>query len=110
MIKCGKCNKEMQETVLDKYEFEEGITLENVHAMKCSNGHIAFTEEQALDMEKRTEDIKKHAFKFMRSVSRSGRSLVMRIPADLAKHVGLKEDSKIELIPLDKKKFLVEVK
>ncbi|MDI6654371.1 MAG: AbrB/MazE/SpoVT family DNA-binding domain-containing protein [Candidatus Hydrothermarchaeota archaeon] len=110
MIKCGKCGKEMKETALDKYEFEEGISLDNVRAMKCPTGHVTFTEEQALAIERRTEDIKKHAFKFVRSISRSGRSLVMRIPADLAKHVGLKEDSKIELIPLDKKKFLVEVK
>ncbi len=110
LIKCGKCGKEMQDAVLDKYEFEEGISLENVRALKCPNGHVTFTEEQALAMERRTEDIKKHAFKFVRNISRSGRSLVMRIPADLAKHVGLTEDSKIELIPLDKKKFLVEVK
>lgn len=110
MIKCGKCGEEMQDITLDKYEFEEGIMLENVHAMKCLKGHVTFTEEQALAMERRTREIRKYAFRFVRSVSKSGRSLVMRIPADLAKHVGLKEDSKIELIPLDKKKFLVEVK
>jgi uncharacterized CHY-type Zn-finger protein len=57
-IICGKCKQEMQEAELEKYEFEEGIVLESVRAMRCPQGHITFTEEQALDMEWRTEDIK----------------------------------------------------
>lgn len=110
MIECGKCGKEMHETVLEEYEFEEGIPLENVKAMRCANGHITFTEEQAISLEKRAESLKKQTFKFVRSISKSGRSLVMRIPTDLAKHIGLREDCKVELIPLTKKRFLVEVK
>lgn len=109
-IICGKCRQEMQEVEIEKYEFEEGIILENVKAMRCPNGHVTFTEEQALDMERRTEDIKKHAFRFVRSVSKSARSLVIRIPSDLAKHLGLTEDSKVEMVPLGKKRFLVEIK
>jgi hypothetical protein len=110
MFKCGKCGSKMDETVLEEYEFEEGIVLENVKALKCQNNHIVFTEEQALAMEKRTSEVKRRAFKFVRNVSKSGRSLVMRIPADLARHLGLRNDSIVELIPLNKKKFLVEVK
>jgi hypothetical protein len=109
-IICGKCRQEMQEVELEQYEFEEGIVLENVRAMRCPQGHVTFTEEQALDMERRSEDIKKHAFRFVRSVSKSARSLVIRIPADLAKHLDIDEDSKIEMIPLGKKRFVVEVK
>jgi len=109
-IICGKCGQEMQEVELEQYEFEEGIVLENVRAMRCPDGHVTFTEEQALDMERRSEDIKKHAFRFVRSVSKSARSLVIRIPADLAKHLDINEDSKIEMIPLGKKRFVVEVK
>ena len=109
-IICGKCRQEMQEVELEQYEFEEGIVLENVRAMRCPNGHVTFTEEQASDMEQRSEDIKKHAFRFVRSVSKSARSLVIRIPADLAKHLDITENSKIEMIPLGKKRFMVEVK
>ena len=109
-IICGKCRQEMQEVELEKYEFEEGIVLENVRAMRCPQGHVTFAEEQALDMERRSEDIKKHAFRFVRSVSKSARSLVIRIPADLAKHLDINEDSKIEMIPFGKKRFVVEVK
>lgn len=109
-IKCGKCGAPMEEVVLDRYEFEEGIALDNVRGMHCENGHVTFTEAQAEEMEKRTENIRKRAFKFARTVSKSGRSLVMRIPADLARHLDLTENSEVELIPLDKKKFLVEVK
>jgi len=110
VIICGKCRQEMQEVELEQYEFEEGIVLENVRALRCPQGHVTFTEEQALDMERRSEDIKKHAFRFVRSVSKSARSLVIRIPADLAKHLDINEDSKIEMIPLGKKRFVVEVK
>lgn len=107
---CGKCRQEMQEVELPQYEFEEGIVLENVKAMRCPEGHVTFTEEQALDMEQRSEDIKAHAFRFVRSVSKSARSLVIRIPADLAKHLDITENSNIEMIPLGKKKFMIEVK
>jgi hypothetical protein len=86
-IICGKCRQEMREVELEQYEFEEGIVLENVRAMRCPNGHVTFTEQQASDMEQRSEDIKKNAFRFVRSVSKSARSLVIRIPADLAKHL-----------------------
>lgn len=109
-IICGKCKQEMKEVELKEYEFEDGIVLENVRAMRCPNGHVTFTEEQALLLEQRTEDIKKHAFRFIRSVSKSARSLVIRIPADLAKSLDISEISKVEMIPIDKKRFLVEVK
>ncbi len=109
-IICGKCKQEMQEVKIEKYEFEEGIILENVNAMRCPEGHVTFTEEQALDMEQRVDDIKKHAFRFIRSVSKSARSLVIRIPSDLAKHLDLRENSKVEMIPLGKKRFIVEIK
>lgn len=109
-IICGKCRQEMREVELEQYEFEEGIVLEKVRAMRCPNGHITFTEQQASDMEQRSEDIKKNAFRFVRSVSKSARSLVIRIPADLAKHLDITENSKIEMIPLGKKKFMVELK
>lgn len=61
-------------------------------------------------MEQRSEDIKKHTFRFVRSVSKSAMSLVIRIPADLAKHLEITENSKIEMIPLGKKGFMVELK
>ena len=109
-IICGKCKQDMQEVELEKYEFEGGIELDNVKAMRCPGGHITFTEAQAHDMEQRTEDIKQNAFRFVRSVSKSARSLVIRIPSDLAKHLGLSEDSKVEMFPLGKKRFIVEIK
>ncbi len=107
---CGKCNQEMHEVSLNSYEFEEGIILEKVKAMQCPKGHVTFTEEQALEAEQRTEDVKTHAFRFVRSVSRSARSLVIRIPSDLAKHLNLHENSRVEMIPIGRNRFMVEVK
>ena len=109
-IICGKCKQKMQEVEIELYEFEEGVILDKVKAMRCPEGHITFTEAQAQDMEHRTEEIKKHAFRFVRSVSKSARSLVIRIPSDLAKHLGLSENSKVEMIPMGKKRFVVEIK
>ncbi len=109
-IVCGKCKQEMKEVELEEYEFEDGIVLENVKAMRCPKGHVTFTEEQALLMETRTEDIRKHAFRFIRSISKSARSLVIRIPADLAKSLEISESSKVEMIPIGKKRFIVEIK
>jgi hypothetical protein len=109
-ILCGKCQQEMEEVELPSYEFEEGYILEKVKALRCPQGHVTFTEEQALNAEERTEDMKKSAFRFVRSVSRSARSLVIRIPADLARHLNLHENSTVEMLPLGKKRFMVEVK
>lgn len=56
-IICGKCKQEMKEVELTEYEFEDGIVLENVKAMRCPKGHVTFTEEQALLMEQQTKYI-----------------------------------------------------
>ena len=44
------------------------------------------------------------------SISKSARSLVIRIPSDLTKYLEIDEKSKVEMIPLSKKRFLIEVK
>ncbi len=62
-IICGKCKLELKEVELKEYEFERGIVLENVKAMRCLKGHVIFTEE-ALLMEQRTKYIAfKHELK-----------------------------------------------
>ncbi len=58
VILCGRCNMKMGEVSLNSYEFEEGITLDNVKVMRCLLGHVTFTEEQALEVEQRTEHLR----------------------------------------------------
>lgn len=105
---CAKCNVEMHLGIVPKYEYEEGIPLNNVQAFlcpKCEN--VVFTEEQADEMEARTEEIKKRVFGFMRRVTISGKSLVVGIPSELAEHLHFKKGQKVKLLPTNSG-FLVQ--
>ncbi len=110
-LMCKKCNEEARKTVLNRYEHEKGIVLENVEAYECPNCHeFVFTEKQIEEIEKRAELIKVHRFSFERKITISGRSLVINIPEDIARHMKLTKGKKTRLTPLDDRRFLVEVK
>ncbi|VVC02940.1 Uncharacterised protein [Candidatus Burarchaeum australiense] len=55
------------------------------------------------------ENIRRKNLIFERKVSYSGRSLIITIPEDLARHMGIKKGAKTRLIPVGRKAFLVEV-
>ena len=60
MYKCVDCNIEVKEDILAEYEFEEGVPLKNVRCLMCPKcKRITFTEEQAVELEKKTEILKK---------------------------------------------------
>jgi len=106
---CKKCKEEAKKTVLEKYEHEKGIVLENVEAYECPKCHeFIFTEKQMEEIEKRTEVIKVHKFSFKRKLTVSGRSLVINIPEDVVRHMKLVKGKETKLTPLDDKRFLVE--
>jgi len=99
-IYCAKCNVEMYLGIVPKYEYTEGIPLHNVSAHLCPKcDNVFFTEEQADEMEARTEEIKKHDFAFPRKVTISGKSLVVSIPSALAKHLHIKQGQKVRILP-----------
>ena len=107
-IYCAKCDVEMNLGVLPTYEFEEGYTLENVHAYKCSKCHnVFFTEEQAKEMDRRTTQLKKQEFGFERKVTVSGKSLVVGIPIELAEHLHIRKGQKVRIIP-EKEGFMIK--
>jgi hypothetical protein len=109
-IICKKCGIEAKEITLDRYEYEEGIPLCNVHAFECPNcKEFIFTEEQVDEIEKRTDLIKSEMLAFERKVTVSGRSLVINLPEDLVKHMNIIKGKKVKIIPGGKKKFIVEV-
>ena len=94
-IYCAKCDREMREVLLPKYEFEEGLPLHNVHAYRCDNcGKIFFTEKQAKEMESRTSELREYRFGFERKLTISGRSLVLGIPSELTNQLKLNEAKK----------------
>jgi len=55
------------------------------------------------------ENIRKKNLIFERKVSYAGRSLIITIPEDLAKHMGIKRGAKVKVMPVGKKWFLVEI-
>jgi len=54
-------------------------------------------------------NMKKHTVGFERRVSYAGRSLIITVPEDLAKHMHIKRGSGVKVIPVDEKTFMVEV-
>ncbi len=107
-IYCARCDQEMKLVTIPNYEFEDEIVLHNVSGYKCAScNHTFFTEEQAKEMEARTEELKEYTFGFKKKLTISGRSLVLNIPAELADHVHLKQGTPVKITPLSNEGFLV---
>jgi len=109
VIYCAKCDLEMKEVLLPKYEFEEGFPLHNVNAYRCYDcGKIFFTEKQAKEMESRANELMGYRFGFERKLTISGRSLVLGIPSELAEQLKLKRGQKVKIFPISKEGFLIK--
>ncbi len=54
-------------------------------------------------------NIEKNNLYFDRKVSYSGRSLIVSLPEDLARYMGIQKGQHVKIIPVDKKRFLVEI-
>lgn len=105
---CVKCDKEMQEVLLPKYEYDEGQVLHNVGAFRCNKcGKIFFTEAQAKEMKARSTELRACAFGFERNVTLSGRSLVVGIPHELAEHLHLKQGQRVKVYPMANEGFII---
>ncbi len=55
------------------------------------------------------DNITKKSLPFERKVSYSGKSLIITVPEDLAKHMHIDKSKHVRIFPVDEKKFLVEV-
>lgn len=109
-IWCAACNGRMELGMLPAYEFEPGYPLPNVGAYTCSKcGKVFFTEEQAKEMKNRTNELKQCTFGFERTVTISGKSLVVGVPSGLAHHLKIKQGQKVRIIPMAKEGFMVKV-
>ena len=50
---CKRCEIEMNKTIMDRYEYEKGVPLDNVEAYECKKcGNFVFTEEQIDELER----------------------------------------------------------
>ncbi|MEM3364205.1 MAG: hypothetical protein QXS93_01710 [Candidatus Micrarchaeia archaeon] len=59
--------------------------------------------------ERCVDNIQKKNLFFERKVSYSGRSLIISVPEDLAKYMGIAKGKTVRIVPVDRKKFIVEV-
>jgi len=108
VIYCAKCKEEMKEILLPKYEYEQGMPLRHVAAYSCPECHkFFFTENQAKEMEARTNGLKECQFGFERKLTVSGRSLVLGIPKALVTHLQLKQGQKVKIFPMSIEGFLI---
>ena len=98
---CVKCDEEMQEVLLPRYEYEESVVLHNVDSFRCNTcGKIFFNVQQAKVMKARTQDLKEYTFGFERKVLVSGKSLVVGIPQELAEHLHLHQGQTVKIYPV----------
>ncbi len=105
---CIKCDEEMQEVLLPKYEYEEGYPLHNVLAFRCNDcGKVFFTEKQAKEMKTRTNELREYVFGFERKVTISGGSLVVGIPHELAEHLQIGQGQKVKIFPVANEGLLI---
>lgn len=107
-IYCAKCDEEMRLVVLPKYEYEDELPLHNVQTYKCLRcKNTFFTEEQAKEMELRTNELKECQFGFERKITISGKSLVVGIPSELADHLRIKQGTKVKVIPISNEGLMI---
>ncbi len=108
MLYCAKCDAEMKEVLLPRYEYEMGYPLHNVAAYSCPEcGKAFFTENQAKEMQTRTEELKEYTFGFERKITLSGKSLVIGIPHELAEHLKMKQGEKVRIFPIANEGFMI---
>jgi len=90
----------MEETKIDHDIDEEKITVHEVPALQCSEcGHITMSTEQAqhfYDILERLHGPHK-ALSLHRTLSSDGKSLILRIPKDIATALNLSSKEEVEI-------------
>ncbi len=106
---CAKCDEEMPEVLLPRYEYEESVVLHNVSAFRCNSCEkIFFSQQQAKAMKARTQELKEYTFGFERKVLVSGKSLVVGIPQELAEHLDIHQGQTVKIYPLANEGLVVK--
>ena len=100
MKKCPKCGNKMKKTIIDYDIDDEKITIHDVPAEKCSGcGHITMSTEQAEHFYNILERLHgpNKAFSLHRTLSSDGKSLILRIPKDIATALNLSSKDEVEI-------------
>jgi len=104
-LSCHICGSKYKKELVSLEIVEGSGHYEKTEALKCSKcGDVVFDTTQLEQLR-----MKVTRFKIRRKLGISGNALILRIPADIKEFYGLSEDNFVEITPLDKKKFIVEV-
>lgn len=109
MVKCPNCGKE----ALKKAKVEEkmfGVSLGDFPAEKCGACGEAYLDEAAMEeLERRAKAAGIWGLGKKARVVKSGNSLVIRIPTDLAKHLKLRAGTEVFVHPEGEDRIVVDV-
>lgn len=107
-MKCPICEKgELKKRLIDEKMF--GISLGRFPADVCDCGESFVSEETMEKIEAKAKELGIWGLAEKLKVSKSGNSLVVRIPAKLAKFLELNSGKEILLYPEGKKKLVFEI-
>lgn len=108
--KCPKCDGKMDDARIDYDLSEEKITFHDVPALQCKKcGHITMDAKQAERFFKLLERLRgpPKVMTLHRTLSTDGKSLILRIPKDVANALDLSSKDEVE-IWVDGERVIVE--
>lgn len=103
-----RCGGKMKET-LDEIEFfgiNFGIKKIEI-CTKCGDKYIS--DEIYEEIEKKSKDLGLFGLERKVKVTKSGNSLVLRLPPDIVKFAGIKYQDILSILPVEKGKFEIKV-
>ncbi|MBI3623341.1 hypothetical protein HY212_04670 [Candidatus Pacearchaeota archaeon] len=107
--KCALCDGKLRSKLADYKIY--GKSIGKFNALVCNScGERWFDEETARKIEEKEKELGLFGLSKETKISYSGNSLIIRIPKELAKFMGLKKETNVILYPEDKNKFTVAVK
>ncbi|MDO9537611.1 MAG: YgiT-type zinc finger protein [Thermoplasmata archaeon] len=104
-MKCYKCDGKLEKTKENIEVLEGSKVYEETEVFKCNQcGEILMDSDQIKELRKKVD-----VLKIKRKLGISGNALVLRIPKDLQKFYGLEVEDIVEIIPINKHRFIVEI-
>lgn len=109
MKKCPICEKgNLKKGKIDEEMF--GVALGRYDAEVCDKCGESFVDQKAMDqIERKAKELGIWGMARKLKIARSGNSLVVRIPADIARFLDLSEGEDVLLHPEGKKKIVLEL-
>lgn len=106
--KCIMCGGKLEKKKIDHIVYE--INLGKFPAFVCKCGEEYYDEETVNRMTKKGKQLGLLGLAKKTKISYSGKSLMVRIPKEIAKFAHLQKGKEVGIIPESREKILIEVK